>query len=317
MKTKNIHPIKHVALQTGLKPYLIRTWEERYGAVRPERSPSNRRLYSDADIQRLKLLKTAVACGHSISSAVLLSDNDLVMLVQRSTKTNKIFDYRVRVQSNAETKVNSKEAGRCVQSALSCIRQLDSLSLEKVLSDAAVEMPRQSFLQLVILPLFNKVGELWREGKIKIVNEHMASTVVRSMLWDMLRALEVPVTAPKMVIATPVGHYHEFGALASALAASESGWQVFYFGPNLPAEEIAYAVKKMNARVLTLSLCHRLVDNKLTLELKKIRRLVGMHTPLFIGGPGVTAAGKTIEEIRAMVVNDLGEFRQKLDEFTE
>ena len=144
----------------------------------------------------------------------------------------------------------------------------------------------------------------------------MASIVVRSMLWDMLRAVRVSDTAPKIVVATPVGHWHEFGALASALAASESGWQVFYFGPNLPSEEIAFAVKKLGARVLALSLCHRLSDNNLAIELKKIRRLVGRRVPLFIGGPGVVAAEKTIISINAVIINDLRAFRDLLENLT-
>jgi methanogenic corrinoid protein MtbC1 len=204
-----------------------------------------------------------------------------------------------------------------VDAALTHIAELDARSLEKVLSDAAVDMPRQTFLQLVIVPLFGKIGDLWHAGKLKIINEHMASIIVRSILWDMLRAVEVAPTAPRIVIATPVGHWHEFGALASALAASESGWQAIYFGPNLPSEEIAYAVKKLDAKILTLSLCHRQNDNRLPIELTKIRRSLGSRIPIYIGGPGAVAAQKTIHKIRATVVDDLGEFRLKIEKFIE
>lgn len=313
MESNLFYPIKYVALQTGLKPYLIRTWEERHGVVNPKRSSSNRRLYSDQDIQRLKLLKTAVDRGHTISSVAPLSDQDLEALIERSQSGLPSADQALLQDTATPSDTLENVCRHTVQAALSHIRQLDSRSLEKVLDDAAVAVPRQAFLQLIILPLFVRIGELWRDGKLKIVNEHMASTIVRSILWDMLRTIEVSATAPRIVIATPIGHWHEFGALASALAASESGWQAIYFGPNLPSEEIAYAVKKLDARVLTLSLCHRLNDNKLTVELVKIRRLVGKRLPIFIGGPGAVAAQKTIEGIRAEVVNDLSEFRRRIE----
>jgi methanogenic corrinoid protein MtbC1 len=145
----------------------------------------------------------------------------------------------------------------------------------------------------------------------------MASVIVRSLLWDMLRSVIVSENAPKMVVATPVGHWHEFGALASSLAASESGWRVLYFGPNLPSEEMAYAVKKFGAKAITLSLCHRLNDHQLAAELRKLRRLLGSRLPIFIGGAGALAAQKTIEAIGAVVVNDLRLFRDKLESLIE
>ena len=297
MSTKFLHPIKYVARYTGLKSYLIRTWEERYAVVLPRRSSSNRRLYSDDDIQRLRLLKLAVDGGHNISYVASLGDKDLLLLVERANQLKNSVDYPGVAKSSTGLGRQQYEFQHTVELALSHIVQLNSALLEKVLSDAAVEMTRQTFLQFVIMPLFEKIGELWRDGNLKIINENMASIVVRTMLWDMLRAVQVSDTAPKIVITTPVGHWHEFGALASALAASESGWQVFYFGPNLPSEEIAFAVKKLEAKVLALSLCHQLNDNKLTIELKKIRRMVGRRLPLFIGGPGVVAVKKTINAI--------------------
>jgi hypothetical protein len=87
----------------------------------------------------------------------------------------------------------------------------------------SMEMSRQAFLQSVILPLFDKIGELWRVGKMKIINEHMASLIVRSILWDMLRSVEIAKEAPRIVVATPVGHWHEFGALGLGIGCVRIG----------------------------------------------------------------------------------------------
>jgi DNA-binding transcriptional MerR regulator len=42
-----------VAERTGLSPDLIRVWEKRYGAVQPVRTASNRRRYSEREVERL------------------------------------------------------------------------------------------------------------------------------------------------------------------------------------------------------------------------------------------------------------------------
>ena len=279
MEKTHTYSIKYVSRQTGVKPYLIRSWEARYNAVCPKRSENNRRCFTDDDIRRLKLLKLAVDEGHSISVVAGMSDEELKQLlkqmVSEADETRPISD---RFDENREFRIDAEQM---VENALSHIVGLDAPSLEKELYDAAVQMSRQAFLQDVLVPIFQKIGVLWRTGKMKIINEHMASVVVRSILWDMLRGVEVSEDAPRIVVATPVGHWHEFGALASALAASESGWRIFYFGPNLPSEEIAYAVKRLRAKAVALSLCHTLNGNLLMSELQKLRRVVGEQSKFF------------------------------------
>ena len=304
MKSGITYPIRYVAQCTRLKPYLIRTWEERYGAVRPIRSPSNRRLYTDADIRRLTLLKRAVEAGHSISTVAALSDEEIDGLLMRREHQDSLPWETNAVAGSLEDTVDR---------ALDCIARLDAASLENVLSDAAIDLPRQSFLQYIVMPMFKRIGDLWRDGRLKIINEHLASMIVRSILWDMLRSVSVTENAPRLVIGTPVGHLHEFGALASALAASESGWQPCYFGPNLPSEELVYAVKQTGAKALALSLCHRIGGGSVSVELRNTRRLTGPHLPIFVGGFGTETETKTIRDINATVVQDLGTFRMHLE----
>jgi DNA-binding transcriptional MerR regulator/methylmalonyl-CoA mutase cobalamin-binding subunit len=312
MKASIRYPIRYVVRQTGLKPHLIRTWEERYGAVHPERSPSNQRLYSDADIKRLRLLERGVDGGHAISALASLTDEDLQELVERGATMSASDDKRALPPDGLAPAIPQNAAQR-VDLALDHVLGLDIRGLEKVLSDAAVEMPRQAFLQEVVLPLFNRVGAMWQSGKLKVVCEHMASATVRPMLWDMLRSVRVAETAPRIIMATPVGHWHEFGALISALTAAESGWQAFYFGPNLPSEEIAFAARKLDAQAIGLSLCHHLDDHSLAIELTRLRRAVGTDMPLIIGGTGAAAAVKKLDDMNVLVVNDLDAFRRQLE----
>ena len=63
MENKKSYPIGYVALATGLSPHVIRVWEKRYGAVTPERTGNRRRLYSQRDIDHLKLLVRQAKSG--------------------------------------------------------------------------------------------------------------------------------------------------------------------------------------------------------------------------------------------------------------
>ena len=82
MENTKKYPIKIVANKTGLSMHVIRIWEKRYNAVIPERTETNRRLYSTEDILKLQLLSKAIEAGHTISSIANFSISDLKSLVE-------------------------------------------------------------------------------------------------------------------------------------------------------------------------------------------------------------------------------------------
>ena len=55
----------------------LRVWERRYGLTQTELSPSGRRLYSDADVRRLALVKQLTDLGHAIGSLASLDMTQL------------------------------------------------------------------------------------------------------------------------------------------------------------------------------------------------------------------------------------------------
>ncbi|WP_458069780.1 MerR family transcriptional regulator [Rhodanobacter sp. BL-MT-08] len=88
--------IASVATLTGIPAPTIRIWERRYGLVRPHRSAGNLRLYSQADIQRLVLVKAAVDAGHPISTVAELGADQLRERAQDAPRQQAI-DRAVRV----------------------------------------------------------------------------------------------------------------------------------------------------------------------------------------------------------------------------
>jgi MerR family transcriptional regulator, light-induced transcriptional regulator len=64
----------------------LRIWERRYGVVAPPKTPSGQRLYSDDDVQRIRLLKTLVNQGHAIGSIASLSREELEALSLTNTR---------------------------------------------------------------------------------------------------------------------------------------------------------------------------------------------------------------------------------------
>jgi len=317
MDNNSIYTIRYVSQRTGLTSHVMRAWEKRYEAVVPHRSPKNRRLYSEEDVQRLQLLKSATDAGHSISQVAQLDSKKLADLAQRggATLTSRTRENSARPlqpsAKNARPLQQSKKNDHC-KKCLSAVLNLDPDGLERSYDQAAIDLTRFALLKELIVPLFREIGELWRKGSLKIVNEHMATSMTRTFLLNMLRATEVTDPAPAIVIATTVGQWHDVGALTVALTAAENGWHPVYYGPNLPAEEIAAGVKLSGARAVAISVTHLLNQHPLIEELRKLRRYVDRDVTLFVGGRAAADFTQILEEINAKYISDIDQFSGEL-----
>ncbi len=71
---------------TGISTDKLRTWERRYEAITPVRSDGGVRLYAYDDILRLKLMKTLIDSGDSISNVATLGLEALQFRVAEETQ---------------------------------------------------------------------------------------------------------------------------------------------------------------------------------------------------------------------------------------
>lgn len=71
-----VYPIRTVAELTGINPVTLRAWERRYGLIRPQRTEKGHRLYTEADIQRIRHIVALLDRGILISRAREILAND-------------------------------------------------------------------------------------------------------------------------------------------------------------------------------------------------------------------------------------------------
>ncbi|MCL6468813.1 MAG: MerR family transcriptional regulator, partial [Ralstonia sp.] len=62
----------------------LRIWERKYAVVAPPKSASGQRLYTEEDIERLRLIRGLVDCGHAIGAVAGLNVESLRALVRSS-----------------------------------------------------------------------------------------------------------------------------------------------------------------------------------------------------------------------------------------
>ena len=69
MAEAGIYSIGALARMLGVSPTTLRSWEERYGVVVPDRSPGSQRLYSRAQLDQLQFVCRQMEAGLSAADA--------------------------------------------------------------------------------------------------------------------------------------------------------------------------------------------------------------------------------------------------------
>ncbi|HAV62089.1 MAG TPA: hypothetical protein DCY13_06955 [Verrucomicrobiales bacterium] len=306
-----LHPIKLVAAKTGLSPHLIRVWERRYGAVSPERTDTHRRMYSELDIERLKLLGMLTESGHSIGNIATLDIDALrALMVDRPVPA--------AMPRGEQLHFDRREIGKhYVDRAVTAIADLKHAALENALQEGAVALGQQGVLIHVVAPLAEEVGVLWQNGTIGVAHEHFASAIIRTFLGNMSRPFAPNETSPHILTATPTGQLHELGAMLITAASVALGWQATYLGASISPVEIASALKQKPARVVGMSIVYPPDDPNVAKELRRLKQLLPEQVRLMVGGRAAPSYRDVIEDIGGTMTGPLEQFMACLQEARE
>jgi methanogenic corrinoid protein MtbC1 len=284
---------------------VIRAWEKRYAAVVPGRSATQRRLYTDQDVERLVLLKRATEAGRTISEAARLGNAELAALLRTDEATGGTAPVSA---IDGAKGLEQAHLERCLQAAVSA----EPERLRVFLASAAAELGRPALIEGVLAPLMEAIGSRWEHGGMQIYEEHLATMVVRSMLDSLAQPDPRNSAGPVVVVATPSGQLHELGAMVAAAVANTAGWRVSYPGCNLPAAEIAACALRVGARAVALSISYPEGDAAVVAELRALRDLLPRETDLMVGGRAAASYRGAIDPAGVCWITDIRSLREEL-----
>ena len=115
-----------------------------------------------------------------------------------------------------------------------------------------------------------------------------------------------------MVTGTPAGERHELGALLAAVTAAAGGWRGLFLGPDLPADEIAAAALRLEARLVALSVVNPTLSVSLPDEIRDLRSRLPAGVGILVGGPPAVAMRELLTAEGVGVMDDLDGFRRVL-----
>jgi DNA-binding transcriptional MerR regulator len=296
--------------RSGVRQDTIRAWERRHDAIHPARTEGGHRLYSDADVERLRLLRLATDAGHRIGHIARLDGGALHQLLESDARHLPVVAAGGATTAPPGVDGHDSRLDACLRA----IAGLDEAALRRELEQASLELPRTVLVDRLLAPLIEAIGVGYDQGRLRPAHEHLASGVIGSFLQLFRAAFATAPSAPSLIAATPAHQHHELGAaLAGAVAAAE-GWQVVYIGSNLPAEDIAAAAHAKAATAVALSLVFPPDDPLLLDEIRRLRRLLDRRVALVVGGRAAAAYRSVLDEVGAILAADFSDFRRLLGE---
>ncbi len=291
-------PIQIASQRSGVTAHVIRIWERRYGALAPCRTGTNRRMYTEEDVRRLRLLRELTENGHRIGGIAELPTESLEHLLQ-GEKNQQQRQFSVDASSDL------CEPADYVTACLAAAALFEGDRLRRLLQRARLQFGQRALLRQVVAPLIQKFGEGWQEGQLRTGHEHLGTSIIKEILMTPVPGSHTAPGAPELVVATPSGEVHELGALLAAASARDLGWRVTYLGPNLPAEEIAACARARNARAVALSVVYPDQCVTMQAQVRDLRRLLPEGIALIVGGRAAAACQQALSELSVQWAGDL------------
>jgi MerR family transcriptional regulator, light-induced transcriptional regulator len=303
------HPIAVVSERTGLSQDTLRVWERRYQAVEPSRGPGGHRTYSDADIDRLRLLRAVTSAGRSIGQVARLSTSELARMAEED---NAARAEREKGDAARQPRDAGPHAAHFVETALASTARLDAQDLEHGLRRAIAQLGITSFIEDVASPILKRIGDEWHAARLTIAHEHLASSTIHDLVAESMRSIGRGAGEVTVLVATPTGERHAIGAALVGATAASDGWHVVYLGTDLPASDIAAAAIATKARVIAMSVIY-IEDRGRTLgELRALRALIPSSIAIIVGGAGVAGMADDIGKLGIRIGTSLRDLRDAL-----
>ncbi len=280
------YPIRVVARLTGIPIDTLRAWERRYGAVEPARDDRGR-LYDDADLRKLKLLRRLVERGHAIGRIAGMEEPELGRLLEAG------LDPEDR---------DGKADAIDLTGLLEAVDRYDLPSVDRMLGKLSAVLSSREMVHDVVLPFMREVGRGWQLGRFTVAQEHMVSGALRNLLGSLARVQAPREGREGIVFATPPGERHELGITAAGMLAAAGGLGVTYLGADLPVGDVIEAARRTGARAVVLGLTRSVGIPEAVEAIRAIAEGVPRGVEVFVGGAAAEAHPDAIRQVGATLL---------------
>lgn len=217
--------IKDLENLSGIKAHTIRIWEQRYSFLKPSRTGTNIRFYSNEELKKILNVALLNKYGFKISHIDRMNEGEM---------KEKILSLN-QLEAQQERMVNT-----LIQNMV----DLNMESFEEILDNFISARGVERTITQIIFPFLEKIGILWMTNHINPAQEHLVTNIIRQKLITGIESISNRVKINKSVLLfLPEGEYHELGLLFMNYLLKNRGVNTIYLGCSIPANDVEYVLK--------------------------------------------------------------------------
>ncbi len=211
-----IYSISDLEKISGIKTHTLRIWEQRYGILRPRRTPTNIRYYEDDDLQLILNIALLNRNGYKISKIAAMSKEDIAEKVSDVSEVSLGLDAELDVLTLA-------------------VIEMDEYKFSRILDNHIKQLGFEEAMIEVVYPFMEKLSLLWLTGSIRPVQENFITLVIRNKL---IAAIEnLPIVhdrkATKFLLYLPKDEQQELSLLFMQYILKKRKFRVINLGANM------------------------------------------------------------------------------------
>jgi MerR family transcriptional regulator, light-induced transcriptional regulator len=255
------YSIKELENFCGIKAHTIRMWEKRYNILKPDRSDTNIRFYTEEELKKLITISILNRHGIKISHIARMNDEEILHAVMKSTGN--------------EEEPGGFKPGPLIMPALRFNEALFRKSLQAHVHEKGLE---QAYIK-VFYPLMQKSRTLWLTDSLSKAQEQFIDYEIRSLIITEDQSHNSTLNKETIVIIS-IAEYNPYGTLLfMKYLLKKRGFDVVYSDAVLTPDEINGIQLIKPFTVLVLNVAPSIPDEELKdlsyslikkLKLKKI-----------------------------------------------
>jgi MerR family transcriptional regulator, light-induced transcriptional regulator len=221
----NDFTIRDLENLSGIKAHTIRIWEQRYSFLRPKRTETNIRYYSNEELKVILNVALLNKYGYKISQIDRMTEPELKQKV---------------LSLNSAEAVQDRVINELIQAMIDMNMEQFEQSLEGFIFTRGIDKT----ITQIIFPFLERVGILWMTGHIVPAQEHLVSNVIRQKLIVGIDGIVSHVRVNKTILLfLPEGEHHELGILYMYYLLRARGVKTLYLGADVPFKDLEFVVR--------------------------------------------------------------------------
>ncbi|HEX4957164.1 MAG TPA: MerR family transcriptional regulator [Lacibacter sp.] len=218
----NKFTIKDLENLSGIKAHTIRIWEQRYTFLKPQRTATNIRYYSNQELKTLLNISLLNKYGYKISHINRMNNEEL----------------REKLLSLTGSQAQQE---RIVNDLIQHMVDLEMEAFEQVLDSFIHSRGIEKAITYIIFPFMERVGILWLTDHINPAQEHLITNIIRQKIIVGIENIVSPFELKsRILLFLPENEHHELGLLFLHYMLKSRGLKTIYLGANVPLSDLEF-----------------------------------------------------------------------------